>query len=60
VLLDARAPGRSRGEREPVDPVAGHIPGLALELAGFRAALYPGSSSEWNTDQDRPVAAGPE
>jgi thiosulfate/3-mercaptopyruvate sulfurtransferase len=108
-LLDARAPERFRGEREPVDPVAGHIPGalnrpstrnldpsgrfldpsalrgafaglgltpdepvgaycgsgvtaahevLALELAGYPAALYPGSWSEWITDPGRPVATG--
>jgi thiosulfate/3-mercaptopyruvate sulfurtransferase len=109
VLLDARAPERYRGEVEPVDPVAGHIPGarsvptaanlapdgrflraetlrerfeaaravpgatvgaycgsgvtaahevLALEIAGIRAALYPGSWSEWVSDPARPVATG--
>src|SRR5579875_255564 len=106
VLLDARAPERFAGTHEPVDPVAGHIPGarnrpttdnldprgrflpraalrqafarlgveegvpvaaycgsgvtaahevLALELAGHRAALYPGSWSEWIADPARPV-----
>ncbi len=109
LLLDARAPERFRGELEPIDPVAGHIPGavnrpttlnvsrsgafrdagelrhelaragardgveigaycgsgvtaahqvLALELAGYRAALYAGSWSEWITDPRRPVAGG--
>ena len=109
VLLDARAPERFRGEVEPIDAVAGHIPGarnrpavdnvssdgrfragevlradfrrlgvrdgaevaaycgsgvtaaqevLALELAGFKAALYAGSWSEWITDPRRPVATG--
>ena len=106
VLVDARAPERYAGETEPLDPVAGHIPGavnvpttanlgedgrfrsadelrevyaavgarpgadvaaycgsgvtaahdvLAMELAGVRAALYPGSWSGWITDPDRPV-----
>lgn len=107
VLVDARAAERYRGEVEPIDPVAGHVPGavnvptsrnlatdgrfrdaaslaqayaevgavpgadvavycgsgvtaahdvLALELAGVRAALYPGSWSEWVADPARPVA----
>ncbi|GAB3408573.1 sulfurtransferase [Schumannella luteola] len=109
VLLDARAPERYRGEQEPVDPRAGHIPGalssptagnldenarflgsdrlvtrfdaigatddaeigvycgsgvtaahvvLALELAGRRGALFPGSWSQWSNDPERPVATG--
>ncbi|XBB68681.1 sulfurtransferase [Nocardioides sp. WV_118_6] len=109
VVIDARAAERYRGEVEPIDPVAGHVPGavnvptsrnlddqgrfrdpaalaatyaevgavpggdvavavycgsgvtaahdvLALELAGVRAALYPGSWSEWVADPSRPVA----
>ena len=107
VLVDARAAERYAGAIEPVDPVAGHIPGavnvpttanlderrsvpdrrpscgrptrgsaptppdsvaaycgsgvtaahdvLAMEVAGIRAALYPGSWSGWITDPDRPV-----
>jgi thiosulfate/3-mercaptopyruvate sulfurtransferase len=109
VLLDARAPERFSGEQEPVDPVAGHIPGavnvpgtellrlegglvdaeglrrrfeaagvrdgvavgaycgsgvtaalsvLAFEVAGYRAALYVGSWSDWIRDPERPVARG--
>ncbi|NYG55682.1 rhodanese-like domain-containing protein [Nocardioides perillae] len=109
VLVDARAPERWRGEVEPVDPVAGRVPGavnvptsanlgpdgrflpaarlsavygvvgavpgadvaaycgsgvtachdvLALELAGVRAALYPGSWSGWIADPARPVERG--
>ena len=111
LLLDARSAERFRGEVEPVDPVAGHVPAarsapttgnvgpdgrfldpvalrerfaalgatdgvpvgaycgsgvtaahtvLALEVAGFPAALYAGSWSEWVTDPARPVAVGPE
>ena len=110
VLLDARAGERYRGEVEPVDPRAGHVPGavsapttenvgpdgrflepaalkarftsfgveddgdvasycgsgvtaahtaVALTLAGFSPALYPGSWSQWSNHATRPVATGP-
>lgn len=109
LLLDARAGERYRGEFEPVDPRAGHIPGAvsapttasigadgrflppealrerftslgvradvptavycgsgvtaaheiaALEIAGFPAALYPGSFSEWSNNPANDVVTG--
>lgn len=110
VVFDARAAARYRGDEEPLDQKAGHIPGAvsaptaenltatgtfrppaelharfsalgadtgtiavycgsgitathqiaALAIAGYDAALFPGSWSEWSSTPGRAVATGSE
>jgi thiosulfate/3-mercaptopyruvate sulfurtransferase len=66
TLLDARAPARFRGETEPVDPIAGHLPGArnlpAAETVDATGRLHPPALlrarfGELGVREDEPLAA---
>jgi thiosulfate/3-mercaptopyruvate sulfurtransferase len=57
VLLDARAGERFRGEYEPLDPVAGHIPG-AVNVPGTELLRLEGGLVDAEGLRERFAAAG--
>ncbi|MFV2021171.1 sulfurtransferase [Micromonospora sp. LOL_023] len=57
LLIDVRAPERFHGEREPVDPVAGHIPG-AVNLPTTQHLDSTGRLRDANAVRDRFAAVG--
>ncbi|GHF84895.1 sulfurtransferase [Deinococcus ficus] len=56
LLIDARAPERYRGDTEPLDRKAGHIPGAVNRP--FSAALHPDGTYRPGKQQAERLAAG--